>query len=246
MRLRLARRLVGANLLLNTGARSIYRLAHSCPGNHAVTERAPARTRVIGYQQLGFHAACFRPPGRMPRSTPPQTPNCSSRSTAAWPQSTSTGQPRHHLTARARSAACSAVHSSRVMGSEQRGRLPAAARDSSARLSLLVAVMRSRLCWCRSGSHPSWRRSNALDSSGAGRVYFMLRSFPSWSDAAVAAAPDAPCFFAFFSCLTALDEVLATFAPGDRRSRPLFLNGPQTPDCGVSNICLPERGTRVQ
>jgi hypothetical protein len=83
---------------------------------------------------------CFLP-GRMARSTPPQTPNRSSRSSAAWLQSTSTGQPLHHLTAIARWAACSAVHSSRVMGSLQRGRSPAAARDRSARLSPSVAVM---------------------------------------------------------------------------------------------------------
>jgi hypothetical protein len=80
-------------------------------------------------------------PGRMLRSTPPQTPNCSLRSSAAWRHSTSTGQRLHHLTAIARWAACSAVHSSRVMGSLQRGRSPAAARDRSARLSSSVAVM---------------------------------------------------------------------------------------------------------
>jgi hypothetical protein len=77
----------------------------------------------------------------MARSTPPQTPNRSSRSSAAWLQSTSTGQPLHHLTAIARWAASSAVHSSRVMGSVQRGRSPPAARDRSARLSPSVAVM---------------------------------------------------------------------------------------------------------
>jgi hypothetical protein len=80
-------------------------------------------------------------PGRMLRSTPPQTPNRSSRSSAAWRHSTSTGQRLHHLTAIARWAASSAVHSSRVMGSLQRGRSPEAARDSSARLSPSVAVM---------------------------------------------------------------------------------------------------------
>jgi hypothetical protein len=80
-------------------------------------------------------------PGRMLRSTPPQTPNCSLRSSAAWRHSTSTGQRLHHLTAIARWAACSAVHSSRVMGSLQRGRSPSAARDRSARLSSSVAVM---------------------------------------------------------------------------------------------------------
>jgi hypothetical protein len=58
-----------------------------------------------------------------------------------WLQSTSTGQPLHHLTAIARWAASSAVHSSRVMGSVQRGRSPPAARDRSARLSPSVAVM---------------------------------------------------------------------------------------------------------
>jgi hypothetical protein len=80
-------------------------------------------------------------PGRVARSTPPQTPNRSPRSSAAWLQSSSTGQPLHHLTAIARWAACSAVHSSRVMGSLQRGRSPAAARDRRARLSPSVAVM---------------------------------------------------------------------------------------------------------
>jgi hypothetical protein len=77
----------------------------------------------------------------MLRSTPPQTPNRSSRSSAAWRHSTSTGQRLHHLTAIARWAASSAVHSSRVMGSLQRGRSPAAARDRSARLSPSVAVI---------------------------------------------------------------------------------------------------------
>lgn len=80
-------------------------------------------------------------PGRMLRSTPPHTPNRSSRSSAAWRHSTSTGQRLHHLTAIARWAASSAVHSSRVMGSLQRGRSPEAARDRSARLSPSVAVM---------------------------------------------------------------------------------------------------------
>jgi hypothetical protein len=80
-------------------------------------------------------------PGRVARSTPPQTPNRSPRSSAAWLQSSSTGQPLHHLTAIARWAACSAVHSSRVMGSLQRGGSPAAARDRRARLSPSVAVM---------------------------------------------------------------------------------------------------------
>jgi hypothetical protein len=70
-----------------------------------------------------------------------QTPNRSSRSSAARRHSTSTGQRLHHLTAIARWAASSAVHSSRVMGSLQRGRSPAAARDRSARLSPSVAVI---------------------------------------------------------------------------------------------------------
>ena len=124
---------------------------------------------------------------------------------AAWPHSTSTGQPRHHLTARARSAACSAVHSSRVMGLEQRGRLPAAARDSRARLSSLVAVMRSRLCWCGSGSRPSWRRSNALDSSGAGRVYSCCVLF-FLVGCCGGPAPDMPAFAACLGCLAALND----------------------------------------
>jgi hypothetical protein len=99
-------------------------------------------------------------PGRMLRSTPPQTPNRSSRSSAAWRHSTSTGQRLHHLTAIARWAASSAVHSSRVMGSLQRGRSPAAARDRSARLSPSVAV----IGWAALGvrRHGSFRGVNTF------------------------------------------------------------------------------------